>query len=79
MCVIIIILIIPYELFESTQSIISMAFKANIPSTKSQTGNILGVKMLQKFPWLWNFYFSIIIISLSKTLSIILNITFYVY
>ena len=30
---------------ESTQPILSRAFRANIPTTKSQTGNILGVTL----------------------------------
>ena len=33
---------------ESTQPILSRAFRANIPTTKSQTGNILGVSGIRK-------------------------------
>ena len=32
---------------ESTQPILSIAFRANIPNTKSQTGNILGVSRFE--------------------------------
>ena len=33
---------------ESTQPILSRAFRANIPTTKSQTENILGVSGIRK-------------------------------